>query len=194
MSGLSATPDAPRGDERAGPAAAVLVLLTGVPEVVLVRKRAGLRFHGGQVAFPGGALEPGEDVIAAALREAREEAGVDPASVAVDGMLPAGTIRLTGVRVACVMARWERPAPLVVGDPDEIASVHLVPLAELADPSHRYTWVHPSGTTGPGFQAGELFVWGFTAGVLDRLLALKGLAGPWDATRRRPIPEAFLSE
>jgi hypothetical protein len=48
--------------------------------------------------------------------------------------------------------------------------------------------VHPSGWMGPGFAARGLFVWGFTAGLLDRLLEIAGWAEPWDATQRRPLP------
>jgi hypothetical protein len=50
---------------------------------------------------------------------------------------------------------------------------------------------HPSGWTGPAFEAGGLFVWGFTAGLLDRMLEFGGWARPWDENRLRPLPPLF---
>ena len=66
-------------------AAAVLIAITDRPEpgVILTLRREDLRTHAGQVAFPGGRLDPGEDAVAAALREAWEELSVDPAQVQV---------------------------------------------------------------------------------------------------------------
>jgi hypothetical protein len=67
--------------------------------------------------------------------------------------------------------------------------VERVPLAELLDPQHRFTVRHPSGFTGPGFEVRDLFVWGFTAGLLSRVLALCGWEKPWDEGVVRPVPE-----
>ena len=74
-------------------------------------------------------------------------------------------------------------------DPLEVARVERVPLAELLDPANRFRVRHPSGYVGPGFSASGLFVWGFTAGLLSRLLALAGLEQPWDTSRVRPVPD-----
>jgi hypothetical protein len=65
----------------------------------------------------------------------------------------------------------------------------VVPVAELADPANRFRVTHPSGWIGAGFEAAGLFVWGFTAGLLDRMLALGGWARPWDTERLLPLPE-----
>jgi hypothetical protein len=75
-----------------------------------------------------------------------------------------------------------------VVDPQEVARVARVPIADLADPANRFRAVHPSGFTGPAFRASGLFVWGFTAGLLDRLLALTGWERPWDQTRLQAVP------
>ena len=64
-----------------------------------------------------------------------------------------------------------------------MASVHRVPIADLADPANRVRVQHPSGYVGPGFEVAGLLVWGFTGGLLERLLTLGGLAQPYDATR-----------
>ena len=73
--------------EVAGAPAAVLVAITDRPQpgVILTVRREHLRTHAGQVAFPGGRIDPGEDAVAAALREAQEEIALDPAQVAVIG-------------------------------------------------------------------------------------------------------------
>ena len=64
-----------------------------------------------------------------------------------------------------------------------------VPVAELLEPDHRFLVAHPSGFLGPGFAARGLFVWGFTAGILDRVFALAGWERPWSQDRIEPIPE-----
>ena len=61
----------------------------------------------------------------------------------------------------------------------------------LLEPANRLTWTHPAGFTGPGFVVGDLFVWGFTAYLLDGLFDLAGWTVPWDATRVEEIPHRF---
>ena len=72
-------------------------------------------------------------------------------------------------------AWWRAPHAVGVVDAAEVAAVARVPLSRLTDPAHRLLVTHPSGWVGPAFDTGELLVWGFTAGVLDRLLALRRL-------------------
>jgi len=175
---------------------AVLVLFgegAGGPDLLLIERAHTLREHAGQPAFPGGALDPadgdpnGAGPVQAALREAAEEVGLEPDTVEVLGQLPALYLPPSGFVVHCVVAWWRTPHPVGVVDPAEVAGVVRVPLAELVDPVNRLSVRHPSGWVGPGFQAGGLLVWGFTAGVLDRLLALGGWERPWDPARSRTL-------
>lgn len=154
------------------------------PDVLLTERSATLRSHAGQVSFPGGAIDPGDDgPVGAALREAHEETGVDPAGVVVAGTLPDLYLPVSDFAVTPVLAWWREPSPVSAVDPAEVAKAVRVPVAELTDPANRFRWQHPSGYIGPGFRAGGLFVWGFTAGILDRVLHLSGLERPWDAGR-----------
>jgi 8-oxo-dGTP pyrophosphatase MutT (NUDIX family) len=159
------------------------------PAVLLIQRAAALRRHPGQVAFPGGAVDPGDaDYTAAALREAQEETELDPASVLPLAELPALFISGSGFAVTPVLAWWHTPHRLGPGNPAEVARVAVVPIRELTEPAHRFRVRHPAGAIGPGFAVDGLFVWGFTAILLDRLLALAGWERPWDRTRTRDLP------
>jgi 8-oxo-dGTP pyrophosphatase MutT (NUDIX family) len=174
-------------------AAAVLLLFgDDAPggDLLLIERASTLRSHPGQAAFPGGALDP-EDAtpVHAALREAEEETGLDPAGVHVLGTLPELFLPPSGFSVTPVVGWWHRPVPVAPASPAEVAHVERVALADLLDPANRWTVRHPSGFVGPAFTVGPLFVWGFTAGLLSRLLAIAGLERPWDAAREHPLPD-----
>lgn len=186
-------------EDRTGPRAgsrpaAVLVLFADGPDgpEVLLTERAGtLRQHSGQVAFPGGRRDPGDDSPAAtALREAAEETGLDPAGVEVLGELPELLLAHSGHAVTPVVAFWEHPVPVAVLDPAEVARVERVPLAELlADPArHR---VRAGGYVGPAFVVRGLLVWGFTAEVLVRVLDLAGVPVRWTDVPEMTVEEAL---
>ena len=181
-------------EDGSGRASAVLIVLTEAadgPSVLLIQRAADMRAHAGQVAFPGGAVDPDDPThVSAALREAEEEVGLDPASVHVIAELPAIFLPPSGFVVTPVLAWWTDIHPVTAVDPAEVAAVALVSIADLSDPEKRFQVVHPSGWIGPGFAAGGLFIWGFTAGLLDRLLVLGGWAVPWDHTRQRALPES----
>ena len=159
-------------------------------DVLLTQRAATLRAHAGQVAFFGGRVDP-EDAgpAAAALREAHEEAGVDPDGVVVRAQCGELFLNVTNFRVTPVIGWWQRPSPLVPGDPGEVERVVRVPLSELLDPANRFAVQYRDRLIGPGFAASGLFVWGFTAGVLSWLMKLAGLERPWDSSRVLQVPE-----
>jgi 8-oxo-dGTP pyrophosphatase MutT (NUDIX family) len=165
----------------------------GEPDVLIVQRGPHLRRHAGQPAFPGGAIEPSDQgPVGAALREAAEEVGVDPAGVAVLAVLPELFIPRSGFRVTPVLAWWREPSPLVAAADGEIVSAARVTLADLADPAHRLSLRHPSGAAGPAFRVHGMLVWGFTALLVDRLLALGGWEQPWDTGRQEDLPPDVL--
>jgi 8-oxo-dGTP pyrophosphatase MutT (NUDIX family) len=154
------------------------------PDVLLVERASTLRNHAGQVAFPGGGADPDDtDVVATALREAEEEAGVEPAGVVPLAVLPELFVPPSGFVVTPVLAHWERPVAVHAVDARETARVVRVPIAALADPDNRLRVRHPSGITGPAFTVAGLLVWGFTGGLLSALLDRGGWARPWNTTR-----------
>jgi 8-oxo-dGTP pyrophosphatase MutT (NUDIX family) len=143
--------------------------------VVLTRRSSQLRSHTGEVSFPGGRLDDGEAPLAAALREATEEIGLDPAGVEILGQLsPCWTVVSRSFITPFVGALRGRPA--LQPNPDEVERAFDVSLAELAgDGVYRAElWELP----GAGWREMHLFelaedtVWGATARMLQELLDL----------------------
>ena len=129
--------DIPFAHTGAGVPAAVLIAVTdrAEPGVILTVRRENMRTHAGQVAFPGGRLDPGEDAIAAALREAREEIDLDPREVEVVGSLqPYRTV--TGYLVTPVVAVVPPDLPLQPHE-HEVADWFEAPLAFLLDAANQ---------------------------------------------------------
>ena len=154
------------------------------PDLLFIQRSADLRLHAGQPAFPGGAIDAADDgPVAAALREAAEEVGVDPDGVEVVGTLPELFIPRTGFRVVPVLAWWREPCAVAPVDAAEVAAVERVSVSELADPKTRVTVRGPSGYLGPAFRVKGMLIWGFTAVLVDRLLALAGWERPWDTAK-----------
>ena len=177
-------------------AAAVLVLFGEGPEgpdLLLLQRADTMRKHAGQPAFPGGGIDPGDGgPVGAALREAAEETGLDPSGVMVLTSMPELYVAHSGYRVTPVVAWWREPSAVAAGDPEEVASVARVPLAELADPANRLQVRAPSGYVGPAFRVGGMLVWGFTAGVLHRVLQTGGWERPWDEDRVEDLPPEVI--
>jgi len=153
-----------------GVASAVLIPILShpaEPSILLTRRADTLRSHAGQVAFPGGRIEPGESPEEAALREAAEEVGMDPRLPEVLGRLP-DLFTGTGFRVTPIVALVEPGFPLVPA-PDEVAEVFEYPLSRLLDPAgperrsavfrgaERQFWVWPHE---------QHYIWGATAAIL----------------------------
>lgn len=190
---FAAHPPPPSGTRES----AVLVLFgpgpDGEPDVVLTERAHTLRSHPGQVSFPGGGIDPGDDgPVGAALREAREEVGLDPDGVDVLTTFPPLHLAPSRNAVTPVLGWWPVPGPVGVVDAGEVAQVVRVPVAELLDPDRRFTAVF-GPYRGPGFDVSGLFVWGFTAMLLDAVLELSGIARPWDEHVERRLPETVLS-
>ena len=179
--------------DEGGRESAVLVLFghgPDGPDLLFIQRAATVSSHPGQPAFPGGAVDDTDaDVVAAALREAEEETGLDASGVQVFATLPALWLPPSGFVVTPVLGWWRVESPVGVVDPGEVESVVRVPLAELLDPANRVSVGHPSGFVGPAFDVRGLLVWGFTAGLLSRLFALSGWERPWDASVVRPLPD-----
>lgn len=177
-----------------GQSSAVLALISETDnDIILTRRPLSLRHHAGQVALPGGRAEETDDTIVdTALREAREEVGLDRGLVTVRGVLPTAHVAASQSDVATVVATWGGEGAVGVVDPAEVALVQRVGLADLANPAARATTRHPSGYRGPAFVLPDLFVWGFTAHVLESLLDRGGWSRPWDRERVVEIPEGYL--
>ncbi|CNF77981.1 ADP-ribose pyrophosphatase [Mycobacterium tuberculosis] len=178
-------------------AAAVLILFGEGPEgpdVLLTERAATLNNHAGQPAFPGGRIDPEDDgPVSAALREAWEEAGVEPAGVDVLCTLPELYLSHSAHRVTPVAGWWREPSDIAPGHPGEVAMVARVPLDELVDPGNRLMVRHPSGLKmGPAFRVRGMLVWGFTAALLTRVLDAGGWNAPWDTSRVEDLPREVL--
>lgn len=166
-------PDAERPD-RACVAATVLVALVARPSgpgVILTRRADALSRHGGQIALPGGRIDPGETVVEAALREAWEEVALDPVSVEVLGLSDTYET-VTGYRVTPVVG-WLATPPALVASPDEVAEVFETPWDFLMDPAnHRRDHLEAPDGARRWFWAmpwEDRYIWGATAGMLRAL-------------------------
>ncbi len=179
---------------------AVLILFAdldgdGNGELLLTERAHHMRSHPAQIAFPGGSIDVGETPLQAALREAEEETGLDPAGVDVFAELPELWLPPSNFAVTPVLAWWEEESPVGVVDPDEVHAVYRVPITELVGPDHRIRVEHPSGWVGPGYLIGDdndRVLWGFTAGIIARLFDFVGWAEEVDDAPLRSLPAHML--
>ncbi len=183
--------------DEGGRDSAVLILIgdgADGPDVLLMQRADAMRTHAGQPAFPGGAADPGDDgPTGTALREAAEEVGVRADGVTILAELPSLYLPPSGFVVTPVVGWWHETSEVGVVDPIEVASVARVPIAELVDPQNRFCSWHPSGYVGPSFAVRDMLVWGFTAGLLDKVLTLGGWTRPWDSADVRRLPAEVLA-
>ena len=156
---------------RGARAAAVLVGLVPRPDgvtLILTQRTAGLRDHSGQIAFPGGKIDPGDATPAdAACREAGEEIGLARDRITVLGHLGAYLTR-TGFRIVPVVARVD-PLFALRLNPSEVVEAFEVPLDFLMNPAnHRKAEREWLGKTRSFYAIdfGERTIWGVTAGIL----------------------------
>ena len=174
---------------------AVLLLFGSQRDLLLTERAHDMRSHPGQVSFPGGSIDPGETARDAALREAEEETGLRADGVEVFAELPELWLPPSSFAVTPILGWWAEEAPVGVVDPAEVHAVYRVPIEELLDPAHRVSVRHPSGWVSPGFVIGpqhDVVLWGFTAGIISRLLDFVGWTRPWDETRVRDLPPYML--
>ena len=162
--------------------AAVLIAVTDRPQpgVLVTHRPETMRSHAGQAAFPGGKLDPGEDAVTAALREAHEELGLNPREVQVIGASDPFHTR-TGYRITPVLAVIPPDLPLTP-NPHEVADWFEPPLGFVLDPANRVPrTVQRDGAERTYFEIvwhGHR-IWGVTAAIIGNL------------SRRMAIAEAF---
>jgi 8-oxo-dGTP pyrophosphatase MutT (NUDIX family) len=146
----------------------------GEPHLLLTRRPKHMRHHPGQLSVPGGRIEPGEDARAAALREAREEIGLDPADADVLGRLSETLVLQTAFRLTPWVASVPYPYPYAA-EPLEVEEILHVPLSALLSPGvHR---VEPREAYGMNvdvhfFTLGNDLLWGATARIVWELLGI----------------------
>lgn len=144
------------------------------PRVLFTRRTDRVETHKGQIAFPGGVVDPGDaDVVATALRETQEELGIGPASVETLGLLD-DLATPTGFRITPVVGVL-RTLPLLIPNTDEVEEVFEAPVSALLNPDicssdivvlggvARRVWTYGYGTHR---------IWGATAAILRNLLSL----------------------
>ena len=166
-------PGAERPERTLRPAAVLIPVIAG-PEgatVLMTRRSDSLTSHTGQIAFPGGRLDPGETAVEAALREAFEEVALDPALVEVLGVGDAYETG-TGFLVTPVVG-WLTARPQTTPSPDEVAEVFEVPWDFLMDPSnHSRDSYDREGQPRRWYWSmthGQRYIWGVTAGIVRAL-------------------------
>lgn len=192
---LAALPAAATVLPAGGRIGAAMVLVAdpgdGDLEIVFTRRRDDLAQHPGQISFPGGRLETGETIEQAALREAREEVGLDPATVEVLGRLPAFYIPPSRFWFQAVCGRWHTPHALVP-QPSEVAEILQVRLAQLRDPAAlRVVELSSSGWSWAWALDDDHILWGATAVVTAVLL---GHLDPGWAGGRTPADADLVAE
>jgi 8-oxo-dGTP pyrophosphatase MutT (NUDIX family) len=156
------------------PAAVLVPILQSGPgaplRLLLTQRTAHLRDHAGQISFPGGGLDPGESAVVCALREAREEVGLDPQQVDPFGQMPQ-YLTGTGFTVSPVLGFIQTPVSLIP-QADEVAEIFDVPLDFVLEPRnfrqetrfYRGAWRTFSAVPWSG-----RYIWGATAGMLAQL-------------------------
>jgi 8-oxo-dGTP pyrophosphatase MutT (NUDIX family) len=172
--------------------AAVLVLFgphESFGEVVIIERASHLKAHPGQPAFPGGRVEEGDSSLSqTALREAKEEIGLNPDSIEILGELPQLWIPPSNFKVTPVLGWWHTPHEITSIDANEVQAVYQIPLADLINPKNRTRVRHVNGSFGPGFNVESMLIWGFTGGLISRLMDIAGWSIQWDESQIVELP------
>ena len=172
-------PIAAPGDRLA--AVLAIVIEAETPSVVLTERAARMSRHAGEVSFPGGLIEPGdEDLRSTALRETEEELGIEPTALRVVGAMAPIHTYVSATLVTPFVAVAEA-APAMTVNEHEIAAVHIAPLATLASVEAERALREVDGTSWRGwwYELPEATVWGATGFMLHALLELLRKEAPW---------------
>ena len=173
-----------RGGDESTRKGAVLILFSGeeeAPEILITLRSSQMRSHAGQPSFPGGAIDlTDKDATSAALRESEEEVGLKSETVEVIGLLPELWLPPSNYQVTPVVAWWRQPHVISPQSVEEVVRAESISLIDLADPANRAKVRHKSGYIGPAFNVAEMLIWGFTAGIIDRILFHSGYEREWD--------------
>lgn len=159
--------------------------LTGV-DIFLVKRSPNLVHHPGQIALPGGGLDPGETPEVAALREAEEETGVQADSIDLIGPLDEVALPVSGNIVTPVLGWSDRIQQSHHWDTSEVLLPLQVPVADLLNPQNRAV-VRLASFQSAGFYLPTGWVWGFTGNLLSYLFDQLGWTRTWDTTRTHTI-------
>ena len=153
-------------------------------QIPLTRRPSSLRHHGGQICLPGGQLDPGENALAAGIREFTEELGVRPVNLRHCGELDTQYVFNSNNRVHPVVAVIARPEQPWQPDPAEVDEIILLPVDRLLDPTHRRETIKQRRVRSGGDEVGQYKfrastiewdqhqVWGATAVILDQFAQL----------------------
>ena len=159
--------------------ASVLLLFDQATEqlpLLFILRSADLRAHAGQIAFPGGAEEPGDaDIVATALREAHEEVGLQPDNVEVLGVLPPFLTAVSRLWLTPVVGLQRAPWT-VVPDRTEVAESFRIDLATLLVAPHTVRDIPRAGKSRDVhfYEVGSRVIWGVSAVILHELLTRLG--------------------
>lgn len=170
--------------------AAVLIPVVATPEPTLIFtvRTENLPSHKGQISFPGGAIDPDESSVQAALRETHEEIGISPEAVEVLGELDSMPTFVSGYVIAPVVG-WLDEMPALVPNPAEVAEVLAVPIGDLVEDIRAQPGFTHGGQSYPteAWLWHDHVIWGITARLLRTFLGLLARVGLAEAPG--PAPE-----
>lgn len=151
-------------------------------DIFLVQRSPNLAHHPGQIALPGGGIDPGETPEAAALREAEEETGVRAQCIELIGSIGEVALPVSGNIVTTVLGWSDQVEQTHVWDTAEVLTPLQVSVEELLNPDNRAV-VQLATFKSAGFRLHSGWVWGFTGNLLSYLFDQLGWTQPWDQNR-----------